>query len=162
MKGVIEIALIAAAVLILIEGFFLNVLIGKQITLKQVAKEIEVVKAVNKMESVKRGLPYSLYYSFKEALNRGGYSSFSQVQDLDGLKKNISAIFNEYREELEEKAGIKIPAGEIEIISENDELTLKFSSPGKLRYEYSSNDFSFTIFDNPNVTIMIKDGILME
>ncbi|MEM5853176.1 MAG: hypothetical protein QXG39_00910 [Candidatus Aenigmatarchaeota archaeon] len=162
MKGVIEIALVAVAILILLEGFFLNVFIGKQITLKQTAKELEIIKAVNKMESVKRGLPYSLYYSFEEALKRSGYSSFSQVQDLEGFEKNISIIFNEYMEELEEKAGVKISMGKIKIIPNGNELVLQFSSPSSMKYEYSSNDFSFTILDNPNVTIILRNGFFVE
>ena len=162
MKGVIEIVLIAAIALILIEGFFLNVLIGKQIVLKQNAKEVEIVKSVNKVESVKKGLPYSLYYSFQEALRVSGYDSFSQVRDVEEFEKNISIIFGDYREELRKASSIIIPDGRIELIRDGDELTLTFSSQGLITYEYSSDDFSFQIFDNPNTTVKIKNDELLD
>jgi hypothetical protein len=162
MKGIIEIVLIAAIALIVIEGFFLNVLIGKQIALKQTAKEIEIVKSVNKVESVKKGLPYSLYYSFQEALRVGGYDSFSQVEDMEEFEKNISIIFGDYREELRKASSIIIPDGRIELLRDGDELTLTFSSQGLITYEYSSDDFSFQIFDNPNTTVKIKNNELLD
>jgi len=162
MKGIIEIVLIAAIALILIEGFFLNVLIGKQIALKQTAKEIEIVKSINKVESVKKGLPYSLYYSFQEALRVGGYDSFSQVEDMEEFEKNISIIFGDYREELRKASSIIIPDGKIELLPDGDELTLTFSSQSLITYEYSSDDFSFQIFDNPNTTVKIKNNELLD
>jgi hypothetical protein len=162
MKGIIEIVLIAAIALILIEGFFLNVLIGKQIALKQTAKEVEIVKSVNKVESVKKGLPYSLYYSFQEALRVSGYDSFSQVRNVEEFEKNISIIFGDYREELRKASSIIIPDGRIELIRDGDELTLTFSSQGLITYEYSSDDFSFQIFDNPNTTVKIKNNELLD
>jgi hypothetical protein len=161
MKGVIEIVLVAVLALILVEGFFLNVLIGRQVTFKQTAKEVEIIKSVNKLESVKRGLPYSIYYSFQEALKMGGYSSFSQVNNKEEFKKNISIVFDDYRYELRRVSNIIIPNGRIELIYSGDEITLTFTSQGLLTYEYSSDDFSFKIFDNPNTTIKIENGKLL-
>jgi hypothetical protein len=162
MKGIIEIVLVAIVALIVVEGFFLNVLIGKQVTLKQSVKEIEIIKAVNKIESVKRGLPYSLYYSFQEALKTGGYDSFSQVRNKKEFEENVSIIFDEYRQELKQISNINIPDGRIELSYDEDELTLTFSSQGLITYEYFSDDFSFKIFDNPNTTVKIKSGELLE
>jgi hypothetical protein len=162
MKGIIEIALVAVVAIIVAEGFFLNSLIGKQVTLKQTAKEIEIIQSVNKLESVKRGLPYSLYYSFQEALKTGGYDSFSQVGNKKEFEENVSIIFDEYRQELKQISNINIPDGRIELSYDEDELTLTFSSQGLITYEYSSDDFSFKIFDNPNTTVKIKSGELLE
>jgi|YelNatPaOPRAMG01_1025707.scaffolds.fasta_scaffold23605_6 hypothetical protein len=162
MKGIIEIVLIAIVAIIVMEGFFLNVLIGKQVTLKQTAKEIEIIKSVNKIESVKKGLPYSLYYSFQEALKVGGYDSFSQVKNMGEFEKNISIIFDDYREELRQASGIIIPNGRIDLNYDGDKLTLTFSSQDLLTYKYSSDDFSFEIFDNPNTTVKIKNGELLD
>jgi hypothetical protein len=163
MKGIAVVAIaLVAMVAILIGGFALNVLIGEQINIKQTAKEIEIVRAVNTVESIKRGLPYSLYYSYSEALRMGGYASFSQVENKNGFEANISYIFGEYRNEIEEKASIIIPGGTVNTSSAGDELSISFSSLRFLTYEYSSPEFSFKIFENPNVTIQIKDNQLIE
>jgi len=161
-KGAVEIALAVAIIIIAAVGFYSNVMIGKQITKKELAKEIKVIETINLMEAVKRGLPYALYYSFEEALKRGGYASFSEVQDLENFRLNVSQIFSEYREEIEEKTSVLIPFGKINIAYSDEEVNVSFYSSGLMKYKYASEELSFEIFDNPNVTIRVKKGEFLE
>jgi hypothetical protein len=164
MKGLgpISIALIAATALLLVEGLALNVFIGKEVSLKAYAKEMEVIKAVNLVQSIKRGLPYGLYYSYLEALKRGGYTSFSEVTSEEDFRANISSIFNEYTTKIEERSGVIIPQGSIELSSSDDEVTITFLSPNFLTYTYKSEELTFRISENSNTTIRIIKGQLVE
>jgi len=162
MKGQVEIALLAVVALMVVGGLYLNLLIGSQVSVKQIVKETDVIEAVNKMEAVKKGLPYSLHYSYLEALKRGGYSSFSDVSDQENFKAEISSVFNEYKNELEEKTEIIIPGGELSLTSTGSEVTISFTSTSFLTYESSSKELSFSVFENPNVTIKIVDDKLVD
>ena len=162
MKGQVEVALLAVVALMVVGGLYLNLLIGSQVSMKQIVKETDVIEAVNKMETVKKGLPYSLHYSYLEALNRGGYSSFSDVNDQESFKTEVSSVFNEYRDQLKEKTEIIIPGGELSLVSTDLEVTIIFTSTGFLTYESSSKELSFSIFENPNVTIKIVDDKLVD
>lgn len=162
MKGQVEVALVAVTALIVIGGLYINTLIVSQIGIKQIAKETDVIEAVNKMEAVKKGLPYSLFYSYLEALNREGYSSFSEVKDQESFKSEVSSVFNEYRDAVKEKSEIIVPGGELSLTSNGSEVAVSFTSTGFLTYDSSSTELSFSIFENPNVTIKIVDDKLVD
>lgn len=161
MKGQVEVALVAVTALVVVGGLFLNLLMGRLINMKEIAKETDIIEAVNKMEAVKKGLPHSLYYSYLEALNRDGYTSFSEVKDEGKLKAEISSVFNEYRDGVEEKTEIIIPSGKFDLTS-GTEVTISFTSIGFLTYESSSTELSFKIAENPNVTVKIVDDKLVD
>jgi hypothetical protein len=117
---------------------------------------------VNKVEAIKRGLPYALYYSYKEALKRAGVNDISGISDLGELEKNVTIIFNEYRKKVEEKTNIVIPAGKIEIKTSSSGVEVSFSSSSLISYSYSSSSLNFVIKENPNVTIQIVNNELTE
>jgi hypothetical protein len=177
MKGIgplIAIAAVAVAALLVAEGVYFNVFIGQSVDKEELAKELEVIKAVNKVEAVKRGLPYALYYSFSQAaykvLKTGGYSSLENVETVGSIPvwknkdetsypnyaSNISFqtsyIFGEYTRSSEE---VKIPEGETEIEFLEDRIKLKFSSSGLLSYEFEL----VKVNDNPNTTTEVKTKI---
>jgi hypothetical protein len=156
-KAVAPIAIVAVVAIIMIVGFILNVFIGSERNKEEIAQEIQIIKAINAVESVKRGLPYALYYSYSEALKRDGHTSFSQVENKDDFKANILSVFQEYMDELEEKSSITVPGGDIALSSSGSELAISFSSSTLLTYEYSSSELSFKISENPNVTIQIEN-----
>jgi hypothetical protein len=162
MKGQVEVVLVALTALMVVAGLYLNLLIGNQIGIKQIAKETDVIEGVNKMEAVKKGLPYSLFHSYLEALNRGGYSSFSEVKDQESFKSEVSSVFNEYRDAVKEKSQIDVPGGELSLTSTGSEVTVSFTSAGFLTYESSSTELSFSIFENPNATTKIVDDKLVD
>lgn len=162
MKGQAEIVLVGVISLVVVGGFYLNLLMGREINIKEIAKETAIIEAVNKMESVKKGLPYCLYYSYLESLKREGYTSFSEVKDEDGFKTEISSVFNEYRDGVKEKTDIIIPSGKFNLTSDTEGLTISFTSTGFLTYESSSTELSFSIAENPNVTVRIINDNLVE
>lgn len=162
MKGQVQIALVALTALMVVAGLFLNMLIGSQVEIKQIVKETNVIEAVNRMEAVKKDLPYSLFYSYLEALNREGYTSFSEVKDQDSFKSEVSSVFNEYRDAVKEKSEIIVPGGELSLTSTGSEVAVSFTSTGFLTYDSSSAELSFSIFENPNVTIKIVDDKLVD
>lgn len=171
---VILVALVAAVSAIIIEGIYFNVFVGTTVSSEEAAKEIEVLKAVNKVEAVKRGLPQVLYYSFSQGayqlLKTGGYTSTENVQTIDsipvwkngdqnfypyfmgGLTSNVHYIFNQYVQSSKE---VKIPAGEISIEFLDDKVSLNFSSSGLLSYE---SDL-VNVHDVANASIEIKTKI---
>jgi len=164
MKGLgpIAVALVAAFAIIMIEGIILNVFVFKMIGFKESTLEEEYISAVNKVEAIKRGLPYALYYSYKEALKRAGVNDISGISDLGELEKNVTIIFNEYRKKVEEKTNIVIPAGKIEIKTSSSGVEVSFSSSSLISYSYSSSSLNFVIKENPNVTIQIVNNELTE
>jgi hypothetical protein len=162
MKGQVEVVLVALTALMVVAGLYLNMLIGNQIGIKQIAKETDVIEAVNKMEAVKKGLSYSLFYSYLEALNREGYTSFSEVKDQKSFKSEVSSVFNEYRDAVKEKSEIIVPGGELSLTSTGSEVIVSFTSTGFLTYESSSTELSFSIFESPNATIKIVDDKLVD
>jgi hypothetical protein len=177
MKGVvpiIAIAAIAVAALLVAEGIFFNVFIGSSVDKEELAREVEVIRAINKVEAVKRGLPYALYYSFSqgayEVLKTGGYSSLENVEAIgsipvwknkgktsypdyvNNISYQMSYIFGKYRQSSED---VKIPGGEIELEVLEDRIKIKFSSSGLLSYESEL----VKVGDNPNVTTEVKTKI---
>lgn len=162
MKGQVATVLVALSAIMVVAGLYLNSLIGSQVSVKQIAKETDIIDSVNKMEAVKKGLPYSLFYSYSEALKREGYSSFSEVKDQESFKSDVSSVFNEYRDAVKEKSEIIVPDGELSLTSTGSEVTVSFTSTGFLTYESSSTELSFSIFENPNVTIKIVDDKLVD
>jgi hypothetical protein len=95
-------------------------------------------------------------------LNRGGYSSFSEVKDQGSFKSEVSSVFNEYRDAVKEKSEIGVPGGELSLTSTGSEVVISFTSTGFLTYESSSTELSFTIFENPNATIKIVNDKLVD
>lgn len=161
MKGVapiILIGLVALVSLVVTGGIAANVLIGGQTSQEEARRELEVLVAVNKVESVKRGLPYALYYSFSEAMKTNNFSSVQEINDSINFASNVNTIFNEYRNVSEGKIGVRIPSGEIRLDIIGNEAVLDFSSVGLLSYESPSTKIS----DNPNVTIKISGSSLVE
>lgn len=177
MKGIvpiIAIAAVAAIALVVGEGLILNTFIGSSVNQEEFVKEMEVVKAVNTVESIKRGLPDALYYSFAQGayqvLLSGGYDSTDDVQVIDSipvwkkggetfypdysseLSSAISRIFGEYRRSSED---VSIPAGEMKINLLEEKAVLSFSSSGLLSYK---SDF-VKIYDSPNATVEIKTKV---
>jgi hypothetical protein len=117
---------------------------------------------VNKVEAIKRGLPYALYYSYREALNRAGVDDISKISDLSELEENVTIIFNEYRKKLENITNVVVPAGKIEIKVNSSEVEVSFFSDSLISYSYSSSSLKFVIKENPNVTIQIVNNELIE
>jgi len=164
MKGLgpVALALVAAFAIIMIEGIILNVFIFKMIGFKESALEEEYIYSVNKVEAIKRGLPYALYYSYREALNRAGVDDISKISDLSELEENVTIIFNEYRKKLENITNVVVPAGKIEIKVNSSEVEVSFFSDSLISYSYSSSSLKFVIKENPNVTIQIVNNELIE
>jgi hypothetical protein len=164
MKGLgpVALALVAAFAIIMIEGIILNVFIFKMIGFKESALEGEYISAVNKVEAIKRGLPYALYYSYREALNRAGINDISLISDLSGLEENVTIIFNEYRKKVEERTNVVVPTGKIEIKANPSEVEVSFFSNSLISYSYSSSSLNFVIKENPNVTIKVVNNELIE
>lgn len=161
MKGIaplIIIGFVAVASLLIAEGIFFSVFIGSRITKEETAKELEVIKAANTIEMVKKGLPHALHYSFLEALKENGYNSVEDIKDSNEFVSSINPIFNEYRKASEESIGVKIPVGQITLDVSGNQAVLDFSSTGLLAYE---TDF-VKVYDNPNVTIKIVGNSLIE
>ena len=157
MKGiaaVVAIALVAVTAFLIGEGIFLNVFIGSSVQRQEVAKELEIVKAVNRMEAVKRGLPYALYYSFLEAAETNDYETIDSIINLEDFETDITGFFDQYRVATEEKTRIVIPQGSTDLTIFDDYVILEFSSNGLLYYESES----FKLFENSNVTIRIDEN----
>jgi len=162
MKAIVQVVLVAVIAAIVIGGFVLNVLLGSEMNLKEMARETEIIKAINVMESIKRGLPYGLYYSYLEALNMNGYTSYVDVTNKDEFKANFSFVFQQYKEEIRNKTDIVIPSGDFDLSFDEDVLTISLSSSNLLTYEYESADLSFKISDSANATAKIRNGQLLE
>jgi hypothetical protein len=176
MKGVgpILIALVAMAAILVAEGIFLNIFLGLRVAKEEAARELNVIKAINIVEAIKRGLPNALYYSFSqgayEVLKTGGYRSTEGLQMIDsipvwksgtetyfpdystGITSNVNYIFDQY---IQSSREVKIPQGEITINFVEDKASLEFSSSGLLYNESATAK----IYDNPNATIQIKTNI---
>jgi hypothetical protein len=160
MKGLapVIIALGAAVIVLVTEAFLFNTFIEQRITREAIARETEFLQGVDKVEMVKRGLPFALYYSLKEALRKNGYSSVSNITDVNSFEKEVEAIFIEYAEASKEEIGVTVPAGNISISLSGDLAEIKFTSSSMLKY----NSTWFEIFDNPNITISVKGSELVE
>jgi len=105
------------------EAIFFNSFIEQRITREAIAKENEYLEAVDKMEMVKRGLPFALYYSFKEALRRNGYTSISEVQDMKEFEEiKFILTSEESQEDLEEMIRPLIGDKESEYIDREERL----------------------------------------
>ncbi|MEM5773013.1 MAG: hypothetical protein QXL86_02185 [Candidatus Aenigmatarchaeota archaeon] len=90
MKGIVEFVLVAAIAILLVWGTYWHLLIGKTVEFQLMTAEREILKAINKMEQIKIGLPYAIEYSFDKASyelgQKGGYNSIpSNVPTKDGL-----------------------------------------------------------------------------
>lgn len=153
--GLVPIVLAVATTIILLTGVVLNVFIGTQITMKTYAKEAEIVKASNLVQSIKKGLPYALYYSYLEALRRNGYETYLDVVSRDKFRRDVSLVFSEYVKEIEGKSGVVVPNGQVELSSSRKEVVITFSSSGFLEHSYDSEEFSFRILENPNTTVKV-------
>lgn len=160
--GVVAIALVGAVAFLLFTGLVLNVLIGSSVTFRTVAKESEVIKAVNGIEAIKRGMPYALYYSYLETLQRSGYMTYLEVRDKTSFEKNLSTVFGEYRVKLRELSGIVIPAGNVSVKLVGKELLISFTSSGFLTYAYESKELMFQLVEDPNMTIRVANNQLVE
>jgi len=81
MKGIgpVAIALVVAFFLVGLVGLIGHTMFGATVERSISAQETEVIRAVNKLEMVKIGLPYALEYSFQQAVydvsKNGGYYS---------------------------------------------------------------------------------------
>lgn len=155
--GPILIAAVVMVVILVVEGIYFNVFVGTTVTKEEAAKELEVIKAVNTVEAVKRGLPYALYYSFSETLRANSYSSVQDITDTDEFVSSMNTIFNNYRKASEDNIGVKIPSGRIKLSISDNEATLEFSSDGLLSYESSS----IKISDIADTTIKISGNSLI-
>jgi hypothetical protein len=160
MKGIapVFIGLGVAVSLLIFEGIYFNIFVGTSITKVEMAKELEFIQAVNKVEMVKRGLPYALYYSFNEAMKRNDYTSVKDITDTSNFEKNISSVFNEYTAASKEVTGIDVPAGSVAIVISGNRADLSFTPKEFMKY---SSDW-FKIFDSSNVTIKISGSSLVE
>jgi hypothetical protein len=161
MKGIapiILIALVAVASILVTEGVYFNTYMGSKVAKEEAARELEVIRAVNRVESLKRGLPNALYYSFSETMRANSYSSVENITNSSEFISSMNPVFNDYRKASEGSIGVKIPTGKIYLNISGDEAVLDFSSTGFLAYESES----VKVFDNPNATIKIKGSSLAE
>lgn len=90
MKGIVEFVLVAAIAILLAWGTYWHLIIGKTTEFQLMAEERDVLKAINKIEQIKIGLPYALEYSLDKASYelglKGGYNSIpSNVPTEDDL-----------------------------------------------------------------------------
>lgn len=123
MKGQIGLLLVAVVASLIIGGVFFNVFSTSSTEVLIAAREKDILVAIDKLEILKRGLPYMLNYSFYQAAyevaTNGGYLDSSEYEKLtnkkldgkpywrvydktyfpnyiDALKKRTRDIINEY------------------------------------------------------------------
>ena len=85
MKGTIGLILVAVIVSLVSLGIITYTFTNSATSIATTAKEVEILKAVDQMEAVKRGLPYLFNYSFSQAiyqLSKNGGFEFSNWEDF--------------------------------------------------------------------------------
>ncbi|MEM2506773.1 MAG: hypothetical protein QXG39_03740 [Candidatus Aenigmatarchaeota archaeon] len=176
MKGIgpVAIALLITVFGLSAEAIYMNLFIGTRVSRSIVSQEVEIIKAVNRMEMVKIGLPYALEYSFSQAIydvfKNGGYTKLPDNipkynnlpiwREYDkiyppNIEENIEKLtliyLNQYTKSLE---FLDASYNEVDI-SESEEC-LNIKAGGNQDLKISSNFFS--LYETSNISISIKSN----
>jgi len=174
MKGIfVGVVLLIAILTIVMSGIFLVVFSSEAINLKTSLKSSEVLKYVDFVEGVKRGLDYSYNYSFYQIAyelgKRGGYKDEESISEwrrydqiyfpytyIDCLENGTEKYIGEYikrLESLEKEFSFPSPDVKIRLIGEDrlENVEMLVRSPHLFNY----SKYFFVIYDNPNRTIYL-------
>lgn len=162
-KGQIQIAFIAIAAIVVVEGVILTNYLIRSENIVRALREEQIIQAVNNVEFAKRGLSQAVLYSFNQASydigKRGGYFNMPLGDSLDcipywktfnstnipnfksELQQNLLKVFNVYGTSL----GVDVPQYDnVQFDITNNVMNL--TSSGMLT---DQEDF-FTIKDSAN------------
>lgn len=177
MKGEIGLLLVAVVTSLILAGVMFDVLSLSSSEISIVAKEKEILTAIDELEVVKQGIPYMLNYSFYQAAyevaGKGGYLDSAEYEALtgrnldnepcwriyartyfprylDALEKKMKEIVNEYVSAVKELLP-EYSFINVMLFYYNNELQ-KAELVAKSHELLSYRGKDFVVYDNPNVT----------
>ena len=174
MKGIFVGTVLLIAILTLTTtGILLVIFYSESINLKTSLKSSEVLKYLDFVEAVKRGLDYSYNYSFYQIAyelgKRGGYEDEESISEwrrykntnfpysyISSLENGTEEYIREYLEaleSLERNFSFPYPKVKITLIGENRLENVKMFVTFPNLFNFSKH--FFIIYDNPNRTIYL-------
>ena len=170
MKGIapIAVALVAVVALLVIGGFMANTLMYRIESMTFTLKDIYVVSAINRFETIKIGLPYAANYSFCQALyevsKEGGVINPEKSYDGIAIWKDDSDVYipdyqsnitfdtkNIFEEYLSSIEDLSHSPYRVYMQEDDDKVFLDFNSSGLI--EYSSPVVLLRLKQKPNISV---------
>jgi len=185
MKAEIGIILVAVIVSLISLGIITFSFSSSALSIATTAREIEIIRAVDMLEAVKRGLPYAFNYSFSQALYKlsqnGGFTTsgwstigvpsesdgpYWRVYDavylprdhnfLEAAKTLLTSFSNEYFHELEKEVEVTVVGPEVKLNPSGDKECILIATNGFLDYRGSF----FALEDKINLSMKVDCSML--